>query len=752
MNASQQVQYRKLMDYLSPFDSLKINSQEYQQLKKKTVQSAAKRLDSDTNEFILQQLGIYQSSKSRSQQRNSIKKPNTNSGQSPKRQLIQNNSEGQNGRSNSVQSINYNNNNAQRNQNSILQINKNEDTKRNSVDIRTPIKAYSNQSSRHSYRYKNQSWNTPSNFSKINLGTNETEPFIINESNNSSQIKGLQQNNQSSQSKKLVALNISNIIEKINQENSQHQHNLITKSVVYQEPVKYAWSEIKFKGKLCEGRSFSQAVIYNGEFYFYGGYDASKGVYKDFVCLSFSSNGPSSFHQVQLSEDSRETPGRLCRHGAVLVGNKMIIFGGRSSSIQSSNTMFEYLFEEKKFKKIDPTLSNPQDLPLSHHYWSLKNHKVSNSQVLMPCLDSHSMLYDSNKELLIISGGFQGDVCEYCMDVYTFSLSTNTWTYIPSQTQLEQMPKPRGSHGSVIQNNNLFILGGTDGENILDDMWYFSMDSHTWIQIDYSQQTIHPGPRSGIQMLEYEGYFFVFGGFKSLINERNDLVIFDSRKMEWIYQSERKEIIETVQTQSACSSPSKIRQQSSNKGGKQSISKQILNQYRSDFSKQNSQQGFIYQYGSSSQLSSPFSKKILVPLLQKDELSQIMNKNREDRIKVINEKKMQLLKQFEVSEEMRNQLISPIPILQSMRNSLNLLSSCNQSHRYDQINEKQLKLQDFQNTQSLIKGKHPGARDGYISAVIGDKLIIFGGDRHRMSLNDTYQLDLKMLLEYLKRL
>ncbi|KAL4438451.1 hypothetical protein ABPG74_009490 [Tetrahymena malaccensis] len=752
MNASQQVQYRKLMDYLSPFDSLKINSLEYQQLKKKTVQSAAKKLDTDTNEFILQQLGICQSAKSRNQQQNLIYKPNTNSGLSPKKYQIQNNSERQNVRSNSVQSFNYSNNNSQSNQTANQQIAKNENRQRSSVDIRTPIKVFSNKSSRHSYRQKNQSWNTPSNFSKINLGTNETESFTMSESNNCSQIKGLQQNSQNNQSNKLMSLNISNIIENINQENSRRQNNIITKSVVYQEPVKYAWSEIKFKGKLCEGRSFSQAVIYNGEFYFYGGYDASKGVFKDFVYLSFSSNGPSSFHQVELSEDNKETPGRLCRHGAVLVGNKMLIFGGRSSSIQSSNCMFEYSFEERKFKKIDPILSNPQDLPLSHIYQKQKNHNTSNLSVLMPCIDSHSMLYDSNKEQIIISGGFHGDVCEYGMDIYTYSLSSKTWTYIPSQTQKEKIPKPRGSHGSVLQNNNLFIFGGTDGENILDDMWYFNMDSHKWVQIDFSQQAIQPGPRSGIQMMEYEGYFFVFGGFKSLINERNDLVIFDSRKLEWIYQSERKEIIETVQTQSACSSPSKIRQQSNNKGGIQSISKQILNQYRSDYSKQNSQQGFIYQYGSSSQLSSPYSKKILVPLLQKDELSQIVNKNRENRIKVINEKKMQLLKQFDVSEEMRNQLISPIPILQSMRSSLNLLSSCNQSHRYDQINETQLKLQNFQNTLSLIRGKHPGARDGYLCAVIGDKLIIFGGDRHRMSLNDTYQLDLKIILEYLKRL
>ena len=32
----------------------------------------------------------------------------------------------------------------------------------------------------------------------------------------------------------------------------------------------------------------------------------------------------------------------------------------------------------------------------------------------------------------------------------------------------------------------------------------------------------------------------------------------------------------------------------------------------------------------------------------------------------------------------------------------------------------------------------PCARDGYMSCLIKNKLIIFGGDRHKMSFNDFY--------------
>jgi hypothetical protein len=42
----------------------------------------------------------------------------------------------------------------------------------------------------------------------------------------------------------------------------------------------------------------------------------------------------------------------------------------------------------------------------------------------------------------------------------------------------------------------------------------------------------------------------------------------------------------------------------------------------------------------------------------------------------------------------------------------------------------------------VIKGKRPTARDGHSGAVDGDKMYIFGGDRHHMPFNDLYCLDL----------
>lgn len=39
-------------------------------------------------------------------------------------------------------------------------------------------------------------------------------------------------------------------------------------------------------------------------------------------------------------------------------------------------------------------------------------------------------------------------------------------------------------------------------------------------------------------------------------------------------------------------------------------------------------------------------------------------------------------------------------------------------------------------------GKKPCARDGHCAVMIGHELVIFGGDRHQMSFNDIYKLDI----------
>ena len=46
-----------------------------------------------------------------------------------------------------------------------------------------------------------------------------------------------------------------------------------------------------------------------------------------------------------------------------------------------------------------------------------------------------------------------------------------------------------------------------------------------------------------------------------------------------------------------------------------------------------------------------------------------------------------------------------------------------------------------------VHGRRPAARDGHTGTIVGDKLIVFGGDRHHMPFNDTSIIDIRSEIE-----
>jgi hypothetical protein len=43
----------------------------------------------------------------------------------------------------------------------------------------------------------------------------------------------------------------------------------------------------------------------------------------------------------------------------------------------------------------------------------------------------------------------------------------------------------------------------------------------------------------------------------------------------------------------------------------------------------------------------------------------------------------------------------------------------------------------------MIEGKKPCARDGHNAVLMGEAIVVFGGDRHQMSFNDIFKLNLE---------
>lgn len=121
-------------------------------------------------------------------------------------------------------------------------------------------------------------------------------------------------------------------------------------------------------------------------------------------------------------------------------------------------------------------------------------------------------------------------------------------------------------------------------------------------------------------------------------------------------------------------------------------------------------------------------------------------------------KKAEMLKEFHVPEKEKGRYISVEPTTQAIRNSLDIIGRKGDNTGNPNPNIKHPGkltefgketcskfLQPLTNNINLIVGRKPCARDGHNTVVYGPALIIFGGDRHQMSFNDIYRLDMNLV-------
>lgn len=122
----------------------------------------------------------------------------------------------------------------------------------------------------------------------------------------------------------------------------------------------------------------------------------------------------------------------------------------------------------------------------------------------------------------------------------------------------------------------------------------------------------------------------------------------------------------------------------------------------------------------------------------------------EQRKKVFYQKKAEMLKNFEITKEDKEKLIVLETSSQAMKNSLDVIGNpdpkMKQEDRLTDFGKESHSkfLEPLHNNSNIVVGKKPCARDGHVSVIIDDELIIFGGDRHQMSFNDIFKLNLKL--------
>jgi hypothetical protein len=108
-----------------------------------------------------------------------------------------------------------------------------------------------------------------------------------------------------------------------------------------------------------------------------------------------------------------------------------------------------------------------------------------------------------------------------------------------------------------------------------------------------------------------------------------------------------------------------------------------------------------------------------------------------------------MLKNFEVKKDETEKYVALETSSQAMKISLDVIGNpdpkvkVHEDRLTDFGKQSESKfLGPLHNNNNIIMGKKPCARDGHCAVVLGDQLIVCSGDRHQMSFNDIYKLDL----------
>jgi len=92
-------------------------------------------------------------------------------------------------------------------------------------------------------------------------------------------------------------------------------------------------------------------------------------------------------------------------------------------------------------------------------------------------------------------------------------------------------PSAWDRHVSIIYKESIYIFGGYDGFNWVNDFFEYNITSNSWQEVLCSGRGNPPTPRHSHSAVVYNEYMYVFGGYDG--KYKNDLFKFSFLTNEW---------------------------------------------------------------------------------------------------------------------------------------------------------------------------------------------------------------------------
>ncbi|KAI1286971.1 Kelch domain-containing protein 10 [Halotydeus destructor] len=253
-----------------------------------------------------------------------------------------------------------------------------------------------------------------------------------------------------------------------------------------------------------------------------------------------------------------EAPRQLASHCALIVNRHLIVYGGTGVPFGQSSSnliykcnldslLWERLKPDPKLEQSEPTEQYGQAIAVDdvdgclyvvggttgyrytidvHKFsfrsrqWTELYRKVWGSSVFPEERYRHEIVLYKKK--LFIFGGGTAESCHTFKDLAVFDTENRTWESVQTKADAvsQEYPSHRRCHGCVHVGSDVFIVGGTDGSEICNDLWKIDLNALQWV--DTTVKMPLPVYFHG-SAVSNSGQMVIFGGVNSTPhNERNN--------------------------------------------------------------------------------------------------------------------------------------------------------------------------------------------------------------------------------------
>ena len=144
------------------------------------------------------------------------------------------------------------------------------------------------------------------------------------------------------------------------------------------------------------------------------------------------------------------------------------------------------------------------------------------------------------KGKMYVFGGYDGS--NRVNDFHEFDFKAREWRLVPP---VGQLPAPRDRHVSVVYGNSFYVFAGFDGATRVNDFYEYSFDHGQWAPVAVARggvapvngvvqqpaSSTPPSPRHSHSAVIYGHSMYVFGGYDG--SYRSDFHAFNFTTMAW---------------------------------------------------------------------------------------------------------------------------------------------------------------------------------------------------------------------------